>query len=615
MNARLAKIADLLKFSLGDESGPLSRLLHARALTPVFQPIVSLADGAIHAHEALIRGPANMPLHSAEDLLSAARREGLLHDFELACVVFALQKWIALKQPGRLFINISSTALQRSFEGWSGSLLAEYVRSFGLEPNLIVFEITEHERVTDIGALLEVVDELHAAGMSFALDDFGDGRSSLRLWSELGPDVVKMDKYFVKDISRHAKKLRTVRALMQIAEALGASLVAEGVENEDDLRVLRDLGISLAQGYFLGRPHPMPRTQADPQALAVLDDQRVSVMPELRLASSSRRLSSGHIVQASPVSPTTSHDEVALLFDANGHWHAIAVVEEERPVALIGRQQFLDRYSKRYFKEIYGRKPCITFANTSPTLIDVGHDINDLIGVLTMQDQRYLTEGVVYTEGGRYYGLGTGHQLVRQVTESRVEAARHANPLTLLPGNIPISEHIDRLLAAGAEFVACYADLNCFKPFNDYYGYWRGDEVIKLLARTITQHCDARRDFVGHVGGDDFVVLFQSTDWERRCEQMVADFNAAAADLYDDDARARGGIQSEDRHGTSCFFTFTTLYMGVVAVSRRTALASAAAVASAAARARQVAKTHQLALYVDRDLRPRSDFAPLDAGG
>jgi len=135
----------------------------------------------------------------------------------------------------------------------------------------------------------------------------------------------------------------------------------------------------------------------------------------------------------------------------------------------------------------------------------------------------------VIADSGRYVGLATGESLVRAVAEIRVEAARYANPLTFLPGNIPISEHIARLLAAGVEFTACYSDLNQFKPFNDQYGYWRGDEMIKLAAATLSAACDPLRDFLGHVCGDDFVVLFQSGDWRERCERIVEEFNAAAA--------------------------------------------------------------------------------------
>jgi diguanylate cyclase (GGDEF)-like protein len=292
---------------------------------------------------------------------------------------------------------------------------------------------------------------------------------------------------------------------------------------------------------------------------------------------------------------------VADIFAAQPSWHAIAFVDDQhRPLALLGRQQFLDRYAKQYFKEIYGRKSCITFANTAPTLIEIDVDVEALVAVLTSPDQRYLSEGFIYVENGRYHGLGTGHQLVRQVTESRIEAARHANPLTLLPGNIPISEHIERLLAANTEFVACYADLSNFKPFNDYYGYWRGDEVIKLVSTSIQQHCDPKRDFVGHVGGDDFVVLFQSSDWEPRCERMVAEFQEAARMLYDEDARLAGGITAEDRHGTERFFAFTSLYMGVVPVANARGFRHASDVASAAAVAKQRAKALAVPVFVQQ---------------
>jgi len=274
------------------------------------------------------------------------------------------------------------------------------------------------------------------------------------------------------------------------------------------------------------------------------------------------------------------------------------VVDSGRPSALLVRQSFLNQYSKQYFKELYGRKPCSLFANTSPLMLDKHTGLEALTEVLTSADQRYLTDGFIVTEGGRYLGLGTGEQLVRVVTEVRMEAARHANPLTFLPGNIPISEHISRLLASGVDFVACYADLNDFKPFNDHYGYWRGDEMIRLLARTVVARADARRDFVGHVGGDDFVVLFQSGDWLERCEEIISVFNERASTLFDAEALRRGGIDAEDRHGVMRFFKFTTLSIGVVRV-RAGQFTKPEDVASAAASAKHHAKVSALGLFVD----------------
>jgi EAL domain-containing protein (putative c-di-GMP-specific phosphodiesterase class I) len=191
MNPHQPLSLDLLPYSVGDRSGPVSRLLSERSLSPVFQPIAALAGGAIHAHEALTRGPQGMPLQSPDALFAAARREGLLQDFEFACVVLALQRWVALGQPGRLFVNISASALVRCFRGHGSDAIGACIRAFRMQPAMVVFQITEHEHVTDIPLLVEVAGRVQAAGMSVALDDFGDGRSSLRLWSELSPDVVK----------------------------------------------------------------------------------------------------------------------------------------------------------------------------------------------------------------------------------------------------------------------------------------------------------------------------------------------------------------------------------------------------------------------------------------
>ncbi|CAN0492385.1 unnamed protein product, partial [Phaeothamnion confervicola] len=139
------------------------------------------------------------------------------------------------------------------------------------------------------------------------------------------------------------------------------------------------------------------------------------------------------------------------------------------------------------------------------------------------------------------------------------------------------------------DFVAGYADLNHFKPYNDQYGYWRGDEMIRLVARVLVSQCDARRDFVGHVGGDDFVILFQSDDWLERCERIVATFNEKALELFDPEALVAGGIQAEDRHGDMRFHPCTTLCIGAVQVQPGR-FGHAEDVASAAAAAKREAK-------------------------
>jgi diguanylate cyclase (GGDEF)-like protein len=578
----------------------VAQVLSRKALHPVYQPIARLSDAKVVAYEALIRGPANSDLHTPGALFAAASREGLTLDLEQACVAAAVRSWspAPADHERRLFVNLSAQAIVHQVRTLSVSGIATALAAAQLSPAALVIEVTEHEKVRDVASLVAVADEVRALGIRFALDDFGEGHSNLRLWSELRPEFVKIDKYFVHQLDQHAMKVQMIRGLARLAEVFGSTLVAEGVETEAELRIVRDLGIELGQGYFLGRPQAEPAAALPALATGVLTSTEIAVLPEITRAAgaelSVRRLA----LQVPPVPRDTTNDAVARHFSDDPSCRAIALVDGTRPMGLISRQSFLERYAKPFFKELYGRKPALTFANTTPLILDQNTGIDGLTAVLTSPDQRYLIDGFIVSEGGRYLGLGTGEQLVRMVTEVRIEAARHANPLTFLPGNIPITEHIDRLLGSGASFVACYCDLNDFKPYNDHYGYWRGDEMIRLVARTLAAHCDSRRDFIGHVGGDDFVVLFQSEDWFARCERVIATFNELAKTLFDDAARERGGIDAEDRHGVQRFFGFTTLSIGAVPV-RPGRFVSPEEVASAAAAAKHGAKASRVGLAVE----------------
>ena len=572
-------------------------LIADRALDVHFQPIVSLQSAAVYGHEALVRTPAGCAWSNPDALFAAARVEEVSIELEIECVRIALERWAARCVSGKLFINLSASALLAAIGVRGLQQTLEMVRSIGVSTASIVIELTEHEHVRDVEMLKSATSVLRRYGITVALDDFGDGRSSLRLWSELKPEIVKIDKYFTHDLATSGDKLQTMRALLQIAETFGSSLVAEGVETADELRIVRDLGIRFAQGYFLGYPAPLAVVEPTRDACDVLRAHDIAVFPERQRVGYGAVTADRLLMQAPALSIDCTHGEALAMFDSHPELHALAIVDGEQPVALVNRQDLVLSYAKPYFRELYERRPALIHANRTPLQLDIHTKVDDLTAVLTSSDQRYLTEGFVLTESGRYRGLGTGERLVRAVTETRIEAARHANSLTFLPGNIPTTVHIERLLSSGKAFHAGYGDLNHFKPFSDQYGYWRGDEMILLAARIISSHCDPQRDFVGHVGGDDFIMLFQSSDWAARCHRILETFNARARELFDEVALVAGGIQAEDRHGVMRFHPLTTLCIGAVEASSER-YQRAEDVASAAAIAKRHAKLNDLDLYL-----------------
>jgi diguanylate cyclase (GGDEF)-like protein len=565
-------------------------------LHAVFQPIVAVAKSEIIAHEGLIRGPRDSLLHLPAALFRAAAHGGFSDELEYRASDVILNAY-AGRPTGLLFVNFSARAATHLGSKEGCEQLQRTLVRCDVPARRLVIEITEHERVADHAGMAAAIRMLRSIGMSIALDDFGDGGSSLRLWAEIEPEFVKIDSYFSHDIHNDAKKVQALKAMLRLAESFGSRIIAEGIECDADLRVVRDLGVDCVQGYAMGYPSAEPAASVPAAARAVLTARDIAVFPELRRAYNHAQTAGQLLIAAPTVTPSTSNQQLLELFQNHPHLHAVAVLKDGQALGLVNRRRFLERYTLPYYPELYARKSCTTFMEGEPLLVEVSQPLEQLIHVLTADDQRYLNDGYVFVDAGRYVGIGTPEQLVRSVTEFRIEAARHANPLTFLPGNVPITEHIQRLLLGKNPFCAGYCDLNHFKPYNDQFGYWQGDKMIRLLASVITQECDSQRDFVGHVGGDDFVVLFQSEDWEIRCAKIIARFNAAAPALFDTVTRELGYMEGEDRLGNPTRFPLTTVSIGAVRIAPSD-FGLAEDVASAAAAAKHHAKRSNAGLFV-----------------
>ena len=149
---------------------------------------------------------------------------------------------------------------------------------------------------------------------------------------------------------------------------------------------------------------------------------------------------------------------------------------------------------------------------------------------------------------------------------SRSERVVEINPLTRLPGNISINRQVEDRLQRGEVFAFAYADLDNFKPFNDKYGFSRGDEVIKITARlilNIVKSKQPRRSFVGHIGGDDFVFIMDAGLIEGACRDIIHAFDQIIPTVYDPEDREKGGVDSVSRQGMAGFFPFLGISIGV----------------------------------------------------
>lgn len=236
-----------------------------------------------------------------------------------------------------------------------------------------------------------------------------------------------------------------------------------------------------------------------------------------------------------------------------------------------------------------GRGAIEVLFNELPDLLIVDHDLPDMSGLdvvnLVKSENVYRQLPVILViqeesllKGADWCFAEVDDLIILPSTPARVKArvfltitrasrAFDANPLSKLPGNTSIIQHIQEMIDRQEDFALAYADLDYFKSYNDKYGFSRGDEILMMTARIIVNTIrgfSEVRSFVGHIGGDDFVFILPPDKVELACQRVVENFDSIVPHFYDEDDRAKGYIQSTDREGNMRTFPLMAISIAVV---------------------------------------------------
>ncbi|HJW02375.1 MAG TPA: EAL domain-containing protein [Azospira sp.] len=225
----------------------LRSVLDAELFTMVYQPIVRIAQHKVVGYEALTRFSAE-PIRPPDHWFNEAGPVGLQEELELAVIRKALQELAHFPDDVYLSLNVSPDTL---LKGSLASVLAGY------PCERLVLELTEHISITDYSPIANVLQPLRQRGLRLAVDDAGAGFASFRHILKLQPDVIKLDVSLIRKIDTDTGCRAMAAALIRFAEETGSKIVAEGVETEAELQVLRELKATKAQGYLLGHPAPI----------------------------------------------------------------------------------------------------------------------------------------------------------------------------------------------------------------------------------------------------------------------------------------------------------------------------------------------------------------------
>lgn len=580
----------------------LEHILHQQAVTSVYQPIISLKDGTVFGYEALTRGPEGSPLHSPLRLFAAAESEGLLYPLDRLARAKAIQGALSRTEEEMLFLNLSAEILNDpQFE--PGRTL-ELLEQRGLTPGNVVFEITERSSIEDFDAAKTILDHYRQQGYRIAIDDAGAGYSSLQAIAELQPDFIKIDRSIIKDIHRHKTKEYILETMLSFAEKLGIHLIAEGIESAEELMKLTRMGVHFGQGFLLGRP----------------GTEQAALKPELKNHILLHRKiveTAGSVWTIGDLSipyqsfeNSTPISAVAGYFKKNANALGAAVVSGGVPIGLIMRDRLFQQLAGQYGYSLFWNRPIDQVMDPSPLIVDEQMPVEEVSQLATSRDIQNLYDLVIITSKGRMLGMSSIRSILECITNARMESAKVANPLTGLPGNLQIYRELSKRLTDKKPFSVIYADLDYFKWFNDRYGFQKGDQLIQFTADCIQQAMGVLAlpfDFVGHIGGDDFIAITASEEPEKLCGEILRRFDAGVKMFYDED----DWTYVEDRQGNRIDSDGVTLSLSLV-ICKAAAAVTPEQISETAAKLKKQSKAHRGSVFSSDAVGVPEDDGPVD---
>ena len=525
-----------------------------------FQPIINPYTGHLYGVEALMRGQEDLDFTSIHAFFDFSFRMGILQEVEVLLRGRAMKQFSALDlgPSVRLFLNIDNRVLLTDDHRAIDTV--EAARAANLAPARVTLEVSERHQIDRDASNTETLAQIYRRRQfRIAIDDFGTGFAGLKLLYDQNPDYIKIDRFFISGIETDRMKKLFVSQIVSLAQTLGITVIAEGVETEKELLTCKEMGCNLIQGYFIERP------------LIMGADLRGAYprVRDLRKGETDRRFIDQELSMPAPI--RNSSDIMATFehFRENKNMTFFPVVDDmDEPLGIIREEDLKDFTYSRYGKDLLANVSYKRHLNEFIRPCPVADIHDNAERVLEKYSLSGTQEGIIVVENLRYVGFLTAASLLQVVNEKHLAMARDANPLSKLPGNHMVVEYVTDLVGDDeTEAVIAYFDFDNFKPFNDTYGFRQGDRAILLFAELLKKSFIADGAFLGHIGGDDFFAGWRGIGLDQareRLEDLRESFRHQVETFYDKDARDAGGIVTKDRSGVERTFPLLTVSVAVM---------------------------------------------------
>lgn len=488
--------------------------LHLKA---AFQPIIETRSGEVFGFEALARLPGSTYFNNIVDLFPFSEKIGQLYPIETLCRRQAITSFPTVARGKEmLFLNINPQVLidPEFASGHTRKLLSE----LNLAPSDVVLEITERSAIDDFATFRDALDHYRIQGYLIALDDVGAGYSSLQSVAELHPDFLKVDRSLIAGVNADPIKWALLETFVTFSKRIGCRIIAEGVETEEEMRTVVQLGVDYIQGYFVAKP-AFERMDINPAVMEILD-------PTQGLKSHSKNPINSMIEPLPLFNTHTQVNTVETFFREHPNQYLVGITEDSRLVGVVQRDRLFAALGTRYGVPLYSERTVPIIMDRNPLVVEDITPLEVMSSIAMQRPDAQLYDGIIVANQQKPIGVVSVAKLMKAMTERQIQNARGANPLTGLPGNLSIDLEIRQRLEQALPFGLIYVDLNKFKYYNDLYGFQQGDIVIKLLSEILQNEANKLTDltFVGHIGGDDFILISSTTDLSKLAIPILAQF-------------------------------------------------------------------------------------------
>ncbi|MDR3000728.1 MAG: EAL domain-containing protein [Fibromonadaceae bacterium] len=403
----------------------LIKVLEGKYIKPVYQPIASLIDGQIFGFEALSRITDGTIDINIEQLFKIADKAKKAWELETLCREKSLCNAANMGEK-KLFLNVEPNIIHD--EKFRGGFTIERLKEYGLNSDNIIFEISERVAVSDSDVFLGSIKHYKQQNFKIAIDDVGAGFSGLNTIASIKPDIIKIDMNLVRNIDKDETKMLLCKSLVDFGKNAGMKLIAEGIETEDELKILVKLKVDFGQGYFLGIPQ---------EKFEEITEDKIDLIKKLNSKHCNENIKNSIYPIVGNLSKLgytfTSDKKIGEIYEAlkrNPTITEFTVVDSGKALGFMTKTALNELMNGKNGFWLHSKETIKEAMDINFLKVDYNMPIDQASRFAMQRPQAQLYNPIVVQKDNEYWGIVTIKDLLDTYTKIEVEATTHINPLT-----------------------------------------------------------------------------------------------------------------------------------------------------------------------------------------